>query len=514
MDSEETKAINHVEELLSDKAAKTAEHLTLFFSNNSETGQILHEFDSSLEQTIEELEDAKNSESKKSIAEQQDAVTRLESLSKVVARLDESISYSFLPEERSESIRNELKDLQVSLNASAAELNDILYEESGRTSIDSVKKDFKSIESSLSNKWADFNEDMMLKLSEEIREKAILDALRSLSNEEGVANTSLLMFSEKAMAHYRSKVGLSNEVDLQKGKWQRSADNLRKKGYQDSIDIVYGQNRNELDLTVSSADPEKARRYLHQKMDEAVNKSEKEIQQVNQMLRKLQEIKNHVKDSELITYSSSTDTIEKRAHYYAREMTNIISNQLNLRIDFKPEKLRIKKGKATGYMGKKKEIHRIELMKNPSSHAELYETEYESRREKLENIPTGAEGNNATVPGKAPDILVIDLIHELGHFITNLILESKLRQQDKNIPEIYGQEFTTKHLEGNLSEKAANEVAGFCMYGFKSSQPSKWEPIIEGFEAYLELTEYDNPQAGYVGQNIQATRTSLKKLFN
>ncbi|MFB6115465.1 MAG: hypothetical protein ABEK04_04160 [Candidatus Nanohalobium sp.] len=345
-------------------------------------------------------------------------------------------------------------------------------------------------------------------------EKFVLKVLKKESGSSGVLETSIVRFVvEEASKVFEKK---HPEYDVSRQEWRKVADDLDQKGFSVSFTEYYGKDRKKIDFSACSYDKKLLKQYFNKKLGKAEQEIEECYREVNKALETLDECRSSVKASNLPTYGSRSFGNLKQL--YGNNMADLLSNILNLPVNFPEDRVKLTSSSATGYDGKTNGRFKVMLMNDPNKSSDLYEVPENDIKAFVKNAPVGASGQrDVTVPHRACDVLAVDLLHELGHVASDLVAEAKLRSEGKEVPEGYRHSGLYKQVFGNVSgEKAANEVAAATVKALAGNLGGGvFQDVEKGFEAYLELTKWDNPASGYQRQHpIKGSRGELNKVFS
>jgi len=516
-----------VERVVKNKLEPLISEIEHVFSHNPELQkefQDLNQGVKTFEESVARLRASGNISKRRIVKGEEKLIEMLEDIDRNINNIDRKLEYDFLPRQFAQNTKNEINDIKNIIVLIKKELKISEHFENGEIDKKELKSNIQTLKQRTrqNHQSTDFQS---FKTTEEYREKIIFRFIKQKANDKNVIEKSLFKFSlDPCLQQLQQKIGLNPELSTEspkeKEKWQRTGTKLSREGYQHSVDIKFGQSRKRINFVAASYSQEIVDQYVRQKLNKRLHEVEKEYENVNHQLEVLQSVKEDAKQSNLPTYNSSMSKINKLADFYVKEMLDYVEEHLDLKISFDLEEdYDIKKhDKFTRYTGTYQGVHRIDLMSVPKNRADFYPTDFKKLVSYFENAPTGVQGQEAdNVPHRAPDVLVIDLLHEIGHMVSNLIVEEKGRQQGKEYSDKYGMggdfDPVTKELGSSKSEKTANELA-LAIAKRLRTMGGTYKEIMPGFEAYLELTKYDNPNEGYTSQHpIRADRDTVKELF-
>lgn len=357
-----------------------------------------------------------------------------------------------------------------------------------------------------------------------IWDQKVLEAISNYSGEHVIAakkhgkalDVSIRTFINKVIY---SNTGLSKQI-LPQAEVSKSL----VPEYQRTAEFFYGLERHEVSVVVSGNNSKIVEQTAKKQLLNQVNLRQyrKEVRNVNSCIADMIEAEETVVEKGLPAYGSTREA-EKIKNFIAREMISTAEDALGINIQARPEDVVMKlENNVTGYFGKtgegkwiikfsqdKEEGSMFDLMKdNPEKLSFSQLVSY------IDNTPTGFTGRQAEehTPSRAPDIFLVDLIHELGHVVSNMAAESVF--YDGSYNRKY-QNLIEENIGKKKGEKAANEIAGLTVKRLAGNMGGEtWKPIFKGFESYLEMTKYDSKSQGYRIQHpIYGNEEALRDLY-
>ncbi len=293
------------------------------------------------------------------------------------------------------------------------------------------------------------------------------------------------------------------------------------------ITIEYGRERNLVEFSVIGNNEEMVKTTAKSMLLNRIDFKElkQEARNLNSAMSNLVEAEEAVLEAGYPRYHDlgHSDKSKKMKDYVAREMMKTAEQVLEINIPLDQVHIKMKTGESkTGYTGKNRSGEWVIQFKENAEEVTMFDLMKDAENKPLEeikqylkNAPLGVEeqGDNHT-PSRAPDVFMVDLVHELGHAVSDIAAEQVLFERDTK-PADYGS-LVKDELGTKRFEEAANELAGATLKRLSGNMGNEvWNEIYKGFEGYLELTKYDKPVKGYRAQHpIQATSQSLRSLYN
>lgn len=501
----------HFEKVLSQKLKPFVQELEHVFANNQELQNSFQKINDKINGIEQEIQHLGSNSREEVIQKEKILENELDELNSLINEIDSHINYSLLSPSYRKKLKAEKKDIQLLVRLLKREVKISEHFENGELDREQLKKEINGFEEQISEELKPVNL-KEFNTSEEFREKIFLKEIQKNSNNQGVVETSLFKFTDTVLKQYREALGLSSDVDLNKGAWQQTATNLSKKGYQHSIDLEFDHDKKSIKFKVASHKKEIVDKYVERKLDERLHEVNSAYETVNKQLKILEEKKQNIQSSGLPTYDSSTSDLKELADYYVSSMEGYVENHLNLHLGIEKSDFVVERDQMTGYHGKSNGRHRITLTKNPKVSSDYYPTGFETLVKHFEEAPTGADGQREVeVTMRQPDIAVVDLLHEVGHMVANVIVAEKKGMRDKGYGNSNSPVKSEMGAAGN--EKTANELAMAQAKAF-STKGGAWRDILPALKAYIELTKFGNSAAGYADQHpIRADRSTVKELF-
>jgi len=354
--------------------------------------------------------------------------------------------------------------------------------------------------------------------------KAFLEDVSKYSGDQVVSQSGEFKVINMSVRDFFSNVIYSNTyISESLMPAQRVSDALE--GYQRKRTVVYGRERHKISVSVSGNSPElvesSAKSMLLEQLD--FERLRSEVRQVNSSIGNIVEAKEEVIEGGLPRYGDlrHDGDVQKMKNYIAGEMIKTVENALSINIGATADDIVVKTDQdEIGYFGKNRKGQWMLHFKDQQSQGTLFDlvdsTEGESFDELIrfiENAPMGfkQQGEDHT-PSKAPDVFMIDLVHETGHAVADMAAEQVFYQG--SIDKSYGS-LIDEQVGSKIFEKAANEIAGLTLKRLSASGTDTWTSIFRGFESYLELTKYDKPVRGYREQHpIKATEQAVRQLYS
>jgi hypothetical protein len=295
--------------------------------------------------------------------------------------------------------------------------------------------------------------------------------------------------------------------------------------YEKTVEVTYGKEKHSISFTICGNSPEMvestAKSLVLEQID--LEQLKHEIRNVNSAITRVVEAREAVIESGLPKYGelNSDPQTEKMKDYVAEVMINTVEQILGIDISATPQDIVMDtKAGNIGYNGKTRNGKWSIMFKDEQTTGTLFDL-MEGAKDKsvdelvefIDNAPMGFESKRDDhAPSNAPDVFMIDLVHEVGHAVSDMAAEEVFHNGDvqRNYKSLLDEEMGSKRFE-----EAANELAGMTLKRLAGNiGGDAWGEIRTGFEGYLELTRYDRPKRGYRAQHpIHATENSIRNLY-
>lgn len=395
-------------------------------------------------------------------------------------------------------------------------LNEIIegYQERGQ-------KDQNSGAESALGRYAELGEDEKLEIWME-------DVLRIISEYEGnrvyreEGNSKVLsMKISDLLSKIYEETGFSDEMFPRK----MIAQELRNE-YEIVCDVRWGVQTHKVEFSMCGNDRELLENSGKERLVDQIDikRLKEEMDEVDNNVLRIAEVREVAIENEWPTYRNfdNHSKTERLKNFLASSMLRSIEQSLGIEINSGPERVNMKirpDSEIIGITGRNKDGKWIIQFKRGDYDYTLFDLEeinleeinFRELRSLVDSAPTGFDSRRDDhVPTRAPDVFLVDLIHELGHATANVAADEIYKEKE------YNQNTLIQEKIGKQKgEEVANEVAGLTLKGLEGNAGGNmWRHVREGFEAYLELTKYDAENKGYTTQHpILGTRKAVRELF-
>ena len=297
------------------------------------------------------------------------------------------------------------------------------------------------------------------------------------------------------------------------------------KDYERSVNVTYGRQKHSISFKICGNSSEMvestAKSMVLQQLD--LKKLKEEVRSVNSAISKVVESREAVLHSSLPRYGelNTNPQTEKMKNYVAKVMINTLEQILGIEITATPQDIVMDtEASNIGYNGKTRNGKWSIMFRDEKTTGTLFDLidgsedkTFEELVEFIDNAPAGFEGTGDDhAPSNAPDVFLVDLVHELGHAVSDIAAEEVFH--NGNVQRSY-KSLLDDEMGSKIFEEAANEIAAMTLKRLSGNLGSDiWNEVQQGFEGYLELTRYDRPKRGYRAQHpIKATESSIRSLY-
>lgn len=403
-------------------------------------------------------------------------------------------------------------------------------EESLKDALDSLERTIRGKDREAYREMKESREDLQhfINKDEETRisewDSQVLKSIASYKGEHVIRKNGKYKVLDVGIRKFISKIIWKNTgVDKSLIKDVEVAKSLQ--NYEKTVEVTYGLEKHNIAFTVCGNSPEMvettARSLILEQLD--FEHLKKETREVNSAISNVIEAKEAVMESGFPRYGelNGNPQTDKMKNYVAEVMMNTAEQILNIQISASPEDIAIDVNtNIIGYKGKNRNGKWVLNFGDEETKGTLFDLIHGAENKSVEelvdfidNAPMGFEGTGDDhTPSKAPDVFMVDLVHEIGHAVSDIAAEEVYHggTVQENYKSLIDQEIGSRRFE-----EAANELAAITLKRLAGNLGGDiWKEIEKGFEGYLELTRYDRPKRGYRAQHpIHATKNSIRELY-